>query len=64
MIRAYQLALYRIDMEIKSELTRTKSNTWYKEVCAPFKKVVAFDLLFYGLGVITGAGIIGAILLS
>lgn len=51
-------------MEIKSELTQTKSSTWYKEVRAPFKKVVAFDLLFYGLGAITGAGIIGAILLS
>lgn len=51
-------------MEIKPELTQTKSSTWYKEVRAPFKKVVAFDLLFYGLGAITGAGIIGAILLS
>jgi len=51
-------------MEIKSELTQTKSSTWHKEVRAPFKKVVAFDLLFYGLGAITGAGIIGAILLS
>lgn len=51
-------------MESKSDLIGTKSSTWYKEVRAPFKKVVAFDLLFYGLGVITGAGIIGAILLS
>ena len=51
-------------MESKSELTRTKSSTWYMEVRAPFKKVVALDLLFYGLGAITGAGIIGAILLS
>jgi hypothetical protein len=51
-------------MEIKSELTQAKSGTWHKEVHAPFKKVVAFDLLFYGLGAITGAGIIGAILLS
>ncbi len=48
-------------METKSELTKT--STWYKEVRAPFKKVVAFDLLFYGLGMITGAGIMGAILL-
>jgi hypothetical protein len=51
-------------METKSDLTRAKSSTWYKEVRAPFKKVVAFDLLFYGLGVITGAGIMAAILLS
>jgi len=49
-------------METKSQ--QTKSSTWHREVRAPFKKVVAFDLLFYGLGVITGAGIIGAILLS
>jgi hypothetical protein len=51
-------------METKSDLTRVKSSTWHREVRASFKKVVAFDLLFYGLGVITGAGIIGAILLS
>jgi len=51
-------------METKSDITRAKSSTWHTEVRAPFKKVVAFDLLFYGLGVITGAGIIGAILLS
>ena len=51
-------------MEAKSEIIRAKSSTWYREVRAPFKKVVAFDLLFYGLGLITGAGIIGAILLS
>lgn len=35
-----------------------------KEVRASFRKVVAFDLLFYGLGTITGAGIMAAILLS
>jgi hypothetical protein len=51
-------------METKSDLTRIKSSIWYKEVRASFKKVVAFDLLFYGLGIITGAGIMGAILLS
>jgi len=51
-------------METKSDLRRIKPSTWYMEVRASFKKVVAFDLLFYGLGIITGAGIIGAILLS
>jgi|GEM_PF-1452711 len=51
-------------METKSDITRAKSSTWHMEVRASFKKVVAFDLLFYGLGVITGAGIIGAILFS
>ena len=51
-------------MEIKPEITQKKFSTWHKEVRAPFKKIVAFDLLFYGLGAITGAGIIGVILLS
>ena len=51
-------------METKSDITRKKSSVWRMEVRAPFKKVVVFDLLFYGLGVITGAGILGAILLS
>ncbi|MGH9998264.1 MAG: hypothetical protein ACRD90_00155 [Nitrosopumilaceae archaeon] len=44
--------------------TKTKPIIWYKEVRASFRKVVAFDLLFYGLGVITGIGIIAGILLS
>ena len=35
-----------------------------KLVLASFRKVVSFDLLFYGLGVITGIGIIAGILLS
>ncbi len=35
-----------------------------KEVRASFRKVVAFDLLFFGLGVITGIGIIAGFLLS
>jgi hypothetical protein len=51
-------------METKSDLTRVKTSTWHKEVRASFKKVAAFDMLFYGLGMITGAGIMGAILLS
>lgn len=43
---------------------QTKPTIGRKEVRASFRKVVAFDLLFYGLGVITGIGIIAAILLS
>lgn len=35
-----------------------------REVRASFRKVVAFDLLFYGLGILTGAGITATILLS
>ncbi|MGI0040417.1 MAG: hypothetical protein ACRD94_00445 [Nitrosopumilaceae archaeon] len=40
-----------------------KDSIWNKTVHASFRKVVAFDLFFYTLGVITGAGIIGIILL-
>jgi len=38
-------------------------NTWDKMVHASFRKVVAFDLLFLGLGITVGAGI-GAFLVS
>ncbi len=48
-------------METKLKLD---SGALGKEVRASFKKVVAFDLLFYALGAITGGGIVGAILLS
>lgn len=47
---------------MESEL-KYKGSIWRKTVHASFKKVIAFDLLFYGLGVITGAGIMGIILL-
>ncbi len=46
-----------------SKLQQEKSDTWHKEVRASFKKVVAFDLLFYVLGALFGAGIMGAILI-
>lgn len=49
---------------MKTIETQTKPTIWHKEVRASFRKVVAFDLLFYGLGVITGIGITAAILLS
>lgn len=39
-----------------------KPTVWTSEVRAPFKKVIAFDLLFLALGAIIGAGIITAIL--
>ena len=39
-----------------------KDSVWRKTVHASFRKVIAFDLLFYGLGVITGAGMMGIIL--
>lgn len=34
-----------------------KQSNWNKMVHASFKKVVSFDLLFFGLGVGTGIGI-------
>jgi hypothetical protein len=49
---------------MKTIETITKPTIWRKEVRASFRKVVAFDLLFYGLGVITGIGITAGILLS
>lgn len=49
---------------MKTTLIQNKTKFWHKEVRASFRKVVAFDVLFYTLGAITGAGIMGAILLS
>lgn len=40
-----------------------KNNTWNKMVHAPFKKVVKFDLICMGLGVMMGIGI-GAYLVA
>ncbi len=60
----YQDLLCSKDMKSKSELAAIKTSIWKKEVHASFKKVVAFDLFFYGLGIITGAGIMGVILLK
>ncbi len=34
-----------------------KSTHWDYEVCAPFKKVIAWDVLFFVLGIGVGAGI-------
>jgi hypothetical protein len=39
-----------------------KPTVWASEVRAPFKKVMAFDLLFLGLGAMIGAEIITAVL--
>ncbi|MEO9277912.1 MAG: hypothetical protein ABI340_09075 [Nitrososphaera sp.] len=36
---------------------------WEGHVVAPFKKVIAFDLAFLGLGAMIGAGITAAIFL-
>lgn len=43
---------------------QTTPSVWAAEVRAPFKKVIAFDILFLGLGAIMGAGIITAVLFS
>ena len=46
-----------------SKLEIKKPSVWRGEVRASVRKVIAFDLLFLGLGVIIGAGIITAILI-
>ena len=46
-----------------SKLEIKKPSVWKGEIRASFRKVIAFDLLFLGLGVIIGAGIITAILI-
>ena len=43
--------------------TDPKESTWNKMVHAPFKKVVAFDLICMGIGVVIGMGI-GAFLIA
>jgi hypothetical protein len=51
-------------MVMKTIATQAKpKSTWDKMVHASFRKVVAFDLLFLGLGITVGAGI-GAFLVS
>jgi len=42
---------------MKTQTTQTRINIWDKMVHASFRKVVAFDLLFLGLGIAIGAGI-------
>ena len=41
---------------------KPKPTVWASEVRAPFKKVIAYDALFLGLGAVIGAGIITAVL--
>lgn len=43
--------------------TDQKISTWDKMVHAPFRKVVKFDLICMGLGILMGAGI-GAYLVA
>ena len=38
-------------------MVKTVTSTWNKMVHASFRKVVSFDLLFFGLGIGVGAGI-------
>ena len=49
-------------MIMKTQIAQ-KSNTWNKMVHAPFKKVVTFDLICMGLGILMGIGI-GAYLVA
>jgi len=41
---------------------KTKPTVWAAEVRAPFKKIIAYDILFLGLGAVIGAGVITAVL--
>lgn len=41
---------------------KVKPTVWAAEVRAPFKKIIAYDILFLGLGAIIGAGVITAVL--
>ncbi len=45
-----------------TELKHKEQSTWNKMVHAPFKKVVAFDLLCMAMGMPLGAGILAALL--
>ncbi len=57
-MKLYLLVQLLTNMKTKLE----KPSIWAAEVRAPFKKVIAFDVLFLGLGALIGAGIITAIL--
>jgi len=48
---------------MKTQTTQTRTSIWEKMVHASFRKVVAFDFLFLGLGIAIGAGI-GAFLVN
>jgi hypothetical protein len=47
---------------MQNKLESRKPSVWKMQVHASFKKVIAFDLLFLGLGAMIGAGILAAIL--
>ena len=55
-MRCYQFA------HITTGMTDKKPTVWAAEVRAPFKKVIAYDILFLGLGAVIGAGVITAVL--
>jgi hypothetical protein len=49
--------------QVNNNMTdKPKPTVWAAEVRAPFKKVIAYDVLFLGLGAVIGAGIITAVL--
>ena len=39
------------------ENSQTKQSHWNKEIRAPFKRVIAWDVLFFALGIGVGLGI-------
>ncbi len=54
---SYEVLLQKIHMEAK------QISIWDKTVHAPFKKVVKFDLICMGIGVVIGMGV-GAYLVA
>ena len=55
---------YQSGSAITSMTDKPTPTVWAAEVRAPFKKVIAYDILFLGLGAIIGAGIITAVLMK
>lgn len=57
--------IYDLPQHTKIMKTQTtqKISTWNKMVHAPFKKVITFDLICIGLGIMIGIGI-GAYLVA
>ena len=49
---------------IPSRIKRESKSVWDKMVHASFRKVVLFDLLFFGLGIALGAGLSAAFLME
>ena len=54
---------YNFTIHYTKHMETKQNNTWNKMVHAPFKKVVAFDLICMGIGAVIGMGV-GAYLVT